>query len=56
MSNGSCVAEQLLIREKNVQSVFYAVYAIIGTAGIVGNIFMIIACARYSMYISMRRS
>ena len=45
MSN-SCVAEQLLIAEKDVQTVFFTVYSIIGTAGIVGNIFMIIACTR----------
>ena len=47
MSN-SCLSDQLLIMEKEVQSVFYIVYAVIGTAGVVGNIFMICACARYT--------
>ena len=50
MTNTSCMAEQLLISEKDVQAVFYTVYFIIGTAGIVGNIFMIIACTRYVLH------
>ena len=55
MTNTSCMAEQLLISEKDVQAVFYTVYVIIGTAGIVGNIFMIIACTRYVLYVFVRK-